>query len=396
MSINKQQSKQLLISSLVLIAIGLTGSFYFNSFSEYSARYEIFESLSLLYVLLLAVVVAPITEEFIFRSLVVSNENKKSLVLGLLLLGAIVFYKINIVAIILFCMLTILSFSKLSFVNKKIGFIIGTSILFSIYHIEGVLSLATIFMFIYYLGMGGVLSFIANKKGLSYSIICHAMFNLLVTSSLVLLFFKYLNAPEMVLETEVLDGNIEFTTSKSVIGSYSFITADSIKVYNTQIQDLTFNLLNSDKILKVRKGNIYKKINASFFRKKGNTLKEDVLKELLTKKIVKIDTVLFNGKCLKFNLDNYKAKQRDEKDKRSQNFISKYHNFSLGELMEFVYKKHNKHSFLQNATTKTIGFKEQFAIKRGLSLNELKLFLEEEYGIITNSEIKSITYLKIQ
>ncbi len=287
--------KKVAYAGIGLWSIGLLVILYLGQL-ELSARSMLFTELPLPFLLPYAILVAPILEEILFRSILLDNKRRSALVLAVLFYVTlpIVYSKsyLYLFSILVPVIALFAPFNTFLSKNKSTLLLVATATCFALAHLEAFV-VHSIFEFILYLGIGLVLGVVVINKGLKYAVALHAVYNLLLCVPwIMILVGSFLQKP-MAINTDQIKGSISYSSHQLQLGSSSYLMNDSIGASNTPLQDIAFRLVRCENCLKVRNGSPYRKVNmtlTSVGNDSSSTLVADALHYLQHQQLVDLDT----------------------------------------------------------------------------------------------------------
>lgn len=345
--------------------------------------------------LILAVVIAPIMEEFSFRFWAVKKLWAKFFSL---ITSSLFLYFINPYFAIPYFVLYLLSI--LIFKNKKDTLFailsILTSLGFMLAHSQNLETSIFIKSAPIYTSIGLMLSYIAIRTKFLYAIFSHAIYNfsLLLIGGLILPFGS---------EVHINNGNYKGVL-KPVTGLYSTSNTDnyggySVNLHRKMLPEL-ISILNFDSPYEIKtypKSYNFYNLNVKTTQKDSIIDLQAISRELIEKTSIKIDTIIEEGMVYHLEIKDI-DKFKSQHSRLSINDENQRFNELGAFIINIFFSKDikintpDKYKALQ---IKDLTDKELSQIIDEKSKEEIISFLDKEYGIILNPNMEKVKVIRI-
>ncbi|MDD3724937.1 MAG: CPBP family intramembrane metalloprotease [Bacteroidales bacterium] len=345
--------------------------------------------------LILAVVIAPIMEEFSFRFWAVKKLWAKFFSL---ITSSLFLYFINPYFAIPYFVLYLLSI--LIFKNKKDTLFATLSILtslgFMLAHSQNLETSIFIKSAPIYTSIGLMLSYIAIRTKFLYAIFSHAIYNfsLLLIGGLILPFGS---------EVQINNGDYQGVL-KPVTGLYSTSNTDnyggySVNLHRKMLPEL-ISILNFDSPYEIKtypKTYNFYNLNVKTTQKDSIIDLQAISRELIEKTSIKIDTIIEEGMVYHLEIKDI-DKFKSQHSRLSINDENQRFNELGAFIINIFFSKDikintpDKYKALQ---IKDITDKELSQIIDEKSKEEIISFLDKEYGIILNPNMEKVKVIRI-
>lgn len=332
----------LYLSSFILSSIYQL--FYDKSSSSQDLLYNFFIEFPAIVFIVLAVVLAPIIEEFIFRGWITKNR----ILTIISFIGMVVFsyMALNIyAAILIFVILLYVNF-KIASDKKVLVFVIVNSLIFTLAHkTEFQFDFFALFALTQILGLSFLINYFGLKYGFRYSILVHIINNFIA----VVVFSFLLNNKSL----EIKENNYQVNIERD----YSLFSKKGQKISRFCVSLIYGNKNIPDTIVYKEKIKNIVKYNINYQGEYGDNIKYDIFNKIVEEFNLKLDTVYENPYVFSVidSIKFYNNQSKTKKDSYDIDFMQIDHFIdqirslykiplikNINEKVEFVYVDRSK------------------------------------------------------
>lgn len=317
--ITNSENKLILFIGLLSFAIGIIFNWYQLNSSPNNLQSPLLSKFSIFnvyFVLLFTIILAPLIEEFIFRSWTQGKRFSflfslsaitgfSYLILGSILTSAVIFFLLII---------------SLFLIKNKIVIACVTSLIFAILHKENIGEGFHILTLLPLVGISLVFTYLALSYSLKTAIVGHSFYNVL--AGLPLILNIGVNTDSIKFESESYHAKLDIVSPYSLNNDVDFISNDSMVIFSTLPEMIpSIRLYNNELFYESQLGSLQKYKLTVLAKPQMKIDRQDLIENILTVSSIESDTSMVGAFMLNFGIKNTSAKRQDIYNVRLYDFI---------------------------------------------------------------------------